>query len=258
MSLSYKAERAYGPDFVPKARTVSAMLGVPLDWLLAAICWETAQFKCKGPPWPINAGDGGGGLIGFTPLRTHPAALHNPVEQLDDVQSYFRRLMSYFSVASFQSPEDMYMIIRAPAAIGKADSFPVGGKYPGTKRPMVKGDVNKIYGDFLQREGVSSPLGSSQAATGAETAAADAEEGGAAKSPAGRPFVNRIGLAKTTGSEVRVRSGPGLKNSVVRVLMARGSDIHVLGQVRGDNVNGNDLWHKTIDGYVSDTLVSFQ
>ena len=32
MSLAQEAERAHGPDFVPKATLVSLRLGVPLDW----------------------------------------------------------------------------------------------------------------------------------------------------------------------------------------------------------------------------------
>jgi hypothetical protein len=69
MSLSQEAERAYGPNFVPKATAVASKLGIPLEWLLAAIYWETTHFKSKGPPWPVNRGDKGGGLIGFTPPR---------------------------------------------------------------------------------------------------------------------------------------------------------------------------------------------
>ncbi len=44
--------------------------------------------KAKGPPWPVNKKDGGGGLIGFTPLKTHPAAQMGPVAQLDEVAKY--------------------------------------------------------------------------------------------------------------------------------------------------------------------------
>lgn len=71
------------------------------------------------------------------------------------------------------------------------------------------------------------------------------------------PFVPRTGAAKTTGTVVRVRTGPGLSYPTVRLLADRGTRIHVLTQVHGDNVDGNPLWNQISDGYISDRYVSF-
>lgn len=142
MSLSQEAERAYGPNFVPKATAVASKLGIPLEWLLAAIYWETTHFKSKGPPWPVNPGDKGGGLIGFTPLKGHPAEFKNPVEQLDFVEQHYRYWMTNLKISRFGSPEDLYLIVRGPYGIGQPDSFNMGGG-------LNKGQVLKIYRGYL-------------------------------------------------------------------------------------------------------------
>ena len=103
MSLfSSRAEGAYGKEFVREAAAVATRLGVPSEWLLAAMAWETGWppgFKSKGPPWPVNPGDNGFGLIGFTPGKdkqghpfppqTLPQFFRGPVEQLADVESHY-------------------------------------------------------------------------------------------------------------------------------------------------------------------------
>jgi hypothetical protein len=149
MSLSSDAEAAYGPLFVPKAQLVSVKLGIPLDWLLAAISWETTGFKAKGPTWPTNKRDGGGGLIGFTPIKGHPAEFKGPVEQLDFVEAHYRGWMTKLKISNFKSPEDLYLIVRGPYGIGQPDSFNMGGG-------LNKGQVINIYKPFLARVGVLS------------------------------------------------------------------------------------------------------
>lgn len=150
MSLRQKAAAAYGAAFVSKAATVAHRLFIPSDWLLAAICWETTQFKSNGPPWPLNRHDGGGGIIGFTPLRGHPTEKLGPVGQLDFVESYYRNWMKKLRITSFNSPEDLYLIVRGPYGIGKPDSFPMGGG-------LNKGQVVAIYRRFLAGEGALEP-----------------------------------------------------------------------------------------------------
>ncbi|MEW6209062.1 MAG: hypothetical protein AB1631_11895 [Acidobacteriota bacterium] len=269
MSLSSKAETAYGYEFVRVAGEVCTRLGIPLNWLLAAICWETSQFKANGPPWPVNKGDGGGGLIGFTPLKGHPAEFKGPVEQLPLVEQYYRKWMTTLKITKFQSPEDLYLIVRGPYGIGKPDSFDMGGG-------INKGQVLKIYRNYLAKEGVTSATSEFESALAGEqlsayeaksqagqagasaTAKAGAQPALATGQAPAAPFRVRKGPAKTRGTQVRIRTGPGLKNSVVRVLMASGTRINVLDQVRGDNVNGNDIWDKIDEGYISDAYVEFE
>ena len=143
--LAQKAAAAYGSEFVSKAELVAGNLGVPRDWLLAAIAWETTQFQANGPPWPRNGSDGGGGLIGFTPLKGHPAEMKGPVEQLDYVEKYYRKWMTALKITSFASAEDFYLIIRGPGGVGKPESFNMGAG-------LTKKDVLKIYRQHLATE----------------------------------------------------------------------------------------------------------
>ena len=147
-TLADKAAAAYGSEFVKRSQQVSANLGIPNEWLLAAICWETTQFQAIGPPWPVNKHDGGGGLIGFTPLKGHPAEFKGPVEQLDLVEQHYRKWMKVLKIASFKSAEDLYLIVRGPYGIGKPDSFNMGAG-------LNKGQVVKIYRSYLARESVN-------------------------------------------------------------------------------------------------------
>src|SRR5437588_4633540 len=232
MWLSMKAELAYGSQFILTARAVSTRLAIPLDWLLAAICWETSQFKATGPPWPVNKKDGGGGLIGFTPLKGHPAEFMGPVDQLDQVEKHYRKWMTTLRISKFTSPEDLYLIVRGPYGIGQPDSFKMGGG-------LTKGEVVKIYQDYLRREGVAT------GSTSVVTAPASEPEFAPSRTPGpARPFVARRGAAKTLGSQVRIRSGPGLSYPTVRFLISSGTPIIVIDQVQGDVVDGNDLWDK--------------
>lgn len=75
--------------------------------------------------------------------------------------------------------------------------------------------------------------------------------------PAPVPFIPRSGRAKTTGTELRVRTGPGLNHPTVRFILNKNTPIVVLTQVPGDSVDGNFLWDKLADGYVADRYVKF-
>jgi hypothetical protein len=158
--LSSRAEGAYGKEFVREAAAVATRLGVPSEWLLAAMAWETGWppgFKSKGPPWPVNPGDNGFGLIGFTPGKdkqghpfppqTLPQFFRGPVEQLADVESHYRGWMRRLGVSTFQVPEDFYIITRGPYGIGKPDSYPMGGG-------LNKGQVLTIYRSYLRQVGL--------------------------------------------------------------------------------------------------------
>lgn len=147
MDLSAKAALAYGPSFVTVAQQVCGRLGLPLNWLLAAIYWETTHFAAKGPPWPLNPHDGGGGIIGFTPLRGRPAEHLDAVGQLPWVQQHYRFWMAKLHISSFQTPEDLYLVTRGPYGIGKPDSFPMGAG-------LNKGQVVSIYKAYLKTVGI--------------------------------------------------------------------------------------------------------
>jgi hypothetical protein len=166
--LSDRAQASYGAKFKKGAARVAKNLGVPTDWLLAAMAWETGWppgFKSNGPPWPLNpGGDNGFGLIGFTPPKdkdghalppqTMPQWPHGPVEQLDDVENHYNFWMQKLGITAFRFSEDFYLITRGPAAIGQPDSYSKGlgdGKN--------KGQVLAIYRSYLKAVNVSTEQG---------------------------------------------------------------------------------------------------
>jgi len=67
----------------------------------------------------------------------------------------------------------------------------------------------------------------------------------------------RSGPAKTTGSLLRIRIGPGLHFIAVGELGDRGTPIQVITQVHGEPVEDNDLWDQIDRGFVSDRFVAF-
>jgi hypothetical protein len=67
----------------------------------------------------------------------------------------------------------------------------------------------------------------------------------------------RSGPAKTTGSLLRVRKGPGLNFTTLGLLGERGTAIHVKDQVHGDKVKGNDVWDEIDGGFVAHHYVAF-
>jgi hypothetical protein len=68
----------------------------------------------------------------------------------------------------------------------------------------------------------------------------------------------KTGPGKTTGTLLRVRTGPGLNFPVLRLIELKDTDIEVINQVHGDPVDGNDVWDQISDGFVSDRFVELQ
>ena len=106
------------------------MFGVPVEWLLAAMSWETSQYKAdhagnggSAPHRSTNTSDAGGGLIGFTPF-TPAIAAKDPIGQLDDVQIYFQNTIKHFRIPTpLATPEDFYSVVYAPGISGKPDNY---------------------------------------------------------------------------------------------------------------------------------------
>jgi len=86
-------------------------------------------------------------LIGFTPIKGHAAEFKGPVAQLDLVEQYYRKWMTTLKITTFKSPDDLYLIVRGPYAIGKSDSFNMGAG-------LTKKDVARIYKTYLAKQGV--------------------------------------------------------------------------------------------------------
>jgi len=109
------------PDFRNKAISICADLGIPPDWLMACMYFESglsASIKNK-------AGSGAVGLIQFMPstakaLGTSTALLAamSGMDQLAYVWKYFEPY-----VGRLDSLEDCYMTILWPRAVGKPSDY---------------------------------------------------------------------------------------------------------------------------------------
>ncbi len=255
-----------GAPFVGKARTIAHKFGVPVEWLLAAMSWETSQYGAYNPNkvwdghkwidpadwngqqpadelhWARNTSDHGGGLVGFTPLdRTK--AIKTPVEQIDDVENYLRsRIRDYRIPTPFASPEDFYCVVYAPGISGKPDSYTwtyLGKTY--SKKTQMD-----IYRGFLARYDMPK--------TG--DAMDDGDDASLLWWVPGEK--KQVGPAKTNAANVPVYSGPGSNFAIVSRLPLSGTSVRVLDQVRGaDIIDGNAKWDRIAAGYVSDTQISF-
>ena len=241
----------FGHEFVVKARTVAAMFGVPVEWLLAAMSWETSQYKAyhagnggSAPHWSTNTSDAGGGLIGFTPF-TPAIAAKDPIGQLDDVQIYFQNTIKHFRIPTpFATPEDFYSVVYAPGISGKPDNYT--WQYMG-KTYTKKTQLN-IYSNFLKGYDMPDPPG------GDEILGLD---GSFLWWAPGQK--KKTGWAKTTEGQVGVRSGPGTNFPIIQWLGLSGTRVQVSDQIRGSEmIEGSALWDKVDSGYVSDSSLAFE
>lgn len=65
------------------------------------------------------------------------------------------------------------------------------------------------------------------------------------------------GPGRTTGSNLRLRSGPGLEHPVIGDFPQRGTPLNVLEQAEGTEIRGNNRWDRVEGGWVSDSYVEF-
>lgn len=245
-SLIHEAEQApgVGAQFVSKARTVADKLDIPVEWLLAAMSWETTQYNAyhvDTGTWARNTTDGGGGLVGFTPF-TPSLQKKTPFEQLDDVETYLRNTIKNFKIPTpFASAEDFYCVIYAPGISGKPDSY--SWTYQGTT--YVKKERMDVYRGHLAKYDMPETGDELDGADGSFLTWAPGE-------------TKKIGWAKTTDDNVAVQAGPGRNFAVVKTL-ANGSRIQVIDQIRGaEFIEGNAKWDRIAAGFVSDSQVEFE
>lgn len=246
-SFIHEAELApgVGPAFVVKSRTIADKFDIPVEWLLAAMSWETTQYSAyhsdKGT-WARNTTDAGGGLVGFTPF-TPALAAKAPIDQLDDVEIYLRNTIKHYKIPTpFASPEDFYCVIYAPGISGKPDTYT--WDYMGTT--YTKGKQMGIYRGFLNRYDMPQ--------TGDDLQGTD--DSFLWWAPG---LKKQVGWAKTTDGNVPVRSGPGRSYDVVTWLPLSGTRVQVLDQtLAGDIIDGNAKWDRISSGYVTDTQIAFE
>jgi soluble lytic murein transglycosylase-like protein len=139
------ATQRLGADFVAQARQVAQRLGVSPEGLFAMMNNESGL-----NPRAVNGGSGATGLIQFMPataraLGTTTAALRNmsATDQLKYVEKYFQPYKGKIHNAT-----DLYIATFYPAALGKPDSWVMGGQN-GTAGAVAR--ANPIFD--LNRDG---------------------------------------------------------------------------------------------------------
>lgn len=131
-------------EFRAKLFAVADALGIPPDYLMACIAFETAEtFR---PDIRNAAGSGATGLIQFMPATarglgttTDALARMTAVEQLDYVRMYFKPYAGRLKTLS-----DVYMAILWPKGIGKPEDFVLWhkGTHPTTYRQNAGLDID--------------------------------------------------------------------------------------------------------------------
>lgn len=131
MSLIYenKVPASYRLAFIAKIIVVAKNLGIPANWLMAIINWESAgTFTAS-----ITNAQGYTGLIQFgdaaaVDLKTTTLALRNmtAVKQLDYVEAYYKMWYERLKISAPKSYGDVYLITLYPKAANKPDDFILG------------------------------------------------------------------------------------------------------------------------------------
>jgi hypothetical protein len=131
------------PAFKNKVIKICTNLGIPPDYLMSCMAFETGEtFK---PDIKNAAGSGAVGLIQFMPrtakglgTSTDSLSKMTAVKQLDYVEKYFHPKKS-----KLKTLEDVYMAILYPAAIGKPSSHTLFSKNTATYDQNKGFDKNK-------------------------------------------------------------------------------------------------------------------
>jgi hypothetical protein len=131
MSLIYenKVPASYRVAFIAKVILVAKNLGIPANWLMAIINWESGgKFTAS-----VTNAQGYTGLIQFgvaaaTDLGTTTLALRNmtEVQQLDYVEAYYKMWYKSLKITAPKSYGDVYLITLYPVAANKPDDFVLG------------------------------------------------------------------------------------------------------------------------------------
>lgn len=122
--LEAMALQKHGPEFVQKVKEMATRLGVKPEWILAVMKNEAGM-----DPKARNPNGGATGLIQFMPatargLGTTTEALSkmSATEQLKYVEKYYSSFKG-----QIKSGTDLYLATFWPAAVGKSDSYKIGG-----------------------------------------------------------------------------------------------------------------------------------
>jgi rare lipoprotein A (peptidoglycan hydrolase) len=141
---------AYQPNLTPEFREAinktAANIGIPAEWLIGIMAFETdGTFN---PAEPNKMGSGATGLIQFTPATarnmfgksTAEMAKMSQIEQLKYVEKYFKAQVGKKKLTTFT---DAYMAVLWPAAIGKGDNYTLFKRGTDAYTQNAPLDINK-------------------------------------------------------------------------------------------------------------------
>ncbi len=147
------ALKKHGPEFVKEVHAMAARLGVKPEWILA-----TMKNESRMDPAIRNKNGGATGLIQFMPATakalgtsTDALAKMSATEQLKYVEKFYAPFKG-----KLKSGTDLYLATFWPAAVGKADTYKIGGAEVARVNPAF--DLNKNgqitageFRDYYQR-----------------------------------------------------------------------------------------------------------
>lgn len=140
MILTDKIDASIRSTFVSRVNYYANLLQIDPNWLMAIMYFESGL-----KPTAVNQYTNATGLIQFMPstaqrLGTNVDALRNmsAVEQMDFVYQYFKPYTKKLT-----SLTDCYLAVFYPAAIGKPDSYVLGGA--GSTSAKTIASQNKIF-----------------------------------------------------------------------------------------------------------------
>jgi hypothetical protein len=133
-------------EFEEAARRTSANIGIPYEYLMAVMGFETGG--TFSPSERNMAGSGATGLIQFMPstardmfgISTDQMASMSQIEQLAYVEKYYKNVLNGRQASTLT---DAYMVVLYPAAVGKGDDYTLFRSGTTAYRQNAGLDVNK-------------------------------------------------------------------------------------------------------------------
>jgi hypothetical protein len=289
--LEATERRGIGGEFVGIARTIAHKFDVPVEWLLAALSWETGRYHAYNPDklwdnvihdwidpadyhgstpvdllcWAHNKKDWGFGLIGFTPLPPYPTGAQmpddldiraklrmTPVEQLKKyVEDYFRTRIARFSIPTPFATIEDFYCVVYAPGMSGKPDS-YSVTWQGTS--YNKGTQMDIFRGRLREYDYPKKAND---ASGTDDNPSDSMAEGPWDMPDFMKWTPGRRRVQTTAIGVNVRSSPGMRFPVVRTVMVVGARFACLDVVTGDSVNGNTDWFKVGPSeFISGTLIA--
>lgn len=148
MKIAWANHQNVSDEFVKAVYELAVWIGIDVNWLMAAMAFETGP-KARFLPTALNlAGSGALGLIQFMPLTlkgmgytTDQVRAMSQIQQLQLVREYFAPYRGRLKTLN-----DVYMAILYPVAIGRPDDYVLFKEGTKAYRQNIGLDINKDGG----------------------------------------------------------------------------------------------------------------